>query len=370
MNEIAIDLSGASILVVDDVPSNLNVLCPMLEAAGYQALVAGSGEIALDLAERSRPDLILMDVMMPEMDGYEACRHLKQEEATRHIPVIFLTARDDIKGILSGFEAGGVDYVTKPFQKAELLARIENHLMLARLKYDLEAQVEARSRALRRQMDLFRKFVPQSFTRDIDEDRYDALEGLAREEMYTVFSSDIRSFTSFSESVSCSECYAFLNSFFKVMEPGIRNFGGFVYQYVGDEIMGLFALEDGQYADNAVRAAVSIQKQVIVDYNQGRKRAGYDPIRIGVGINTGLVAIGIAGTPERMDACAFGNTVNVAARCESLTKEFGVDIIITDETYRRLKDPGAFDMHSLGAVPVRGLESEVQLYEVRDMVDG
>ena len=202
--------------------------------------------------------------------------------------------------------------------------------------------------------------------RDVDEGNYDVLEGLAREETYTVLSCDIRSFTSFSESVSCSQCYRFLNSFFMVMEPGIRDFGDLSTSMSATRSWRCLRWEDGQFSDNAVRAAVSIQKQVLVDYDQGRRRAGYEPIRIGVGINTGPVAIGIAGTPERLDACAFGNTVNVAARCESLTKEFSVDTIITAETYRQLRDPDAFDMHSLGGVPVRGLEKEMQLYEVRD----
>jgi len=152
-----------------------------------------------------------------------------------------------------------------------------------------------------------------------------------------------------------------------VMEPGIRAHDGFVYQYVGDEIMALFKLTDGHYADNALRSAVGIQTQVIVDYNRGRERAGYEPIRIGIGINTGSVAIGIAGTPERMDACAFGNTVNVAARCEKLTKEYDANIIITEDTYRCLRTPEAFDIRSLGPVPIRGLGKDVQPYDVRTL---
>ena len=369
MNDKAINLTDAKILVVDDVANNLDVLCPLLEDVGYRLFVANNGATAIDLANRLSPDLILLDVMMPDMNGYEVCQHLKADPTTQHIPVIFLTAQNDTQSLVTGFEVGGVDYISKPFQKSELLVRIENHLTLSRLKHDLEEQVDVRSRELVKQMELFRKFVPQSFTRDMNSDLYNEAEGLAREEMYTVFSCDIRNFTTFSESISCSECYRFLNSFFKVMEPGIRNFEGFVYQYVGDEIMGLFALEEGHYADNALKAAVWIQNHVIVDYNEGRKRAGYEPVRIGIGLNTGLVAIGIAGTTERMDACAFGNTVNVAARCESLTKEFDADIIITEDTYQRLHKPDAFDIHSLGNLPIRGLEKEIRLYEVRDVIE-
>lgn len=152
MNEATVDLTGASIMVVDDIPNNLDVLCPLLEEAGYRLFVANNGKAALELANKLRPDLILLDVMMPDMNGYEVCQHLKSEDATRHIPVIFLTAQNDVKSLVTGFDVGGVDYVCKPFQKAELLVRIETHLTLSRLKFDLEKQVEARSLELAKQM--------------------------------------------------------------------------------------------------------------------------------------------------------------------------------------------------------------------------
>lgn len=148
MSEKTIDLTGSKILVVDDVPNNLDVLCPLLEEAGYRLYVANNGKTALNLANKLCPDLILLDVMMPDMNGYEVCKCLKAEEKTRAIPVIFLSAQNDESSLVTGFEVGGVDYVSKPFRKVELLARIENHLMLARLKYDFENQVEVRSREL------------------------------------------------------------------------------------------------------------------------------------------------------------------------------------------------------------------------------
>lgn len=367
MSSLKLDLRGSRILIVDDVPDNLDLLCRALEDAQYQVQVATSGAQALNIATRSLPDLILLDVLMPEMDGFETCRRLKAHATTQNIPVVFLTALDNVSQIVEGFDVGGADYITKPFQKEEILARIENHITLYRLKHNLEEQVKERSRALQKQLDLFRKFVPQSFTQDFGQTGFSVTEGLAREETYAVFCCDIRNFTTFSESISCTECYRFLNSFFMVMEPGIRKFGGFVYQYVGDEVMALFPLLEGKFADRAVQSAVEIQNRVIVEYNQGRTRAGYDPIRIGVGINTGAVAIGIAGTPERMDACAFGSTVNLAARCEGLTKEYDAKVIITQETYRCLKNPESFEMNNLGTIPIRGMEAGVELYEVLGM---
>ena len=143
----------ARILIVDDVPANLSALSDTLEPEGYQILVARSGEQALETAARARPDLILLDVMMPGMNGYETCRRLKAGEATRGIPVIFLTVHDEVEKVVEGFRAGGVDYVGKPFQTEELLSRIQTHLKIHFLSAELErknAQLQAEINERRR----------------------------------------------------------------------------------------------------------------------------------------------------------------------------------------------------------------------------
>jgi DNA-binding NtrC family response regulator len=128
MSNPAIDLSGAKVLIVDDVPANLDVLYEALEAQTYNVLVATSGETALKVAARELPDLILLDVIMPQMDGFETCRRLQANPATQPIPVIFLTSRDDAAGTVEGFRVGAVDYIIKPFHQEEVLARIQTHL--------------------------------------------------------------------------------------------------------------------------------------------------------------------------------------------------------------------------------------------------
>ncbi len=159
MHEMEFDLSGAKILVVDDVRANIDVLCQALEAARFQVMVASSGEVALDLAQRFAPELILLDVVMQGLNGFEVCRLLKQGDRTRSIPVIFLTARDDTTDLIEGFAAGGVDYVVKPFQKEEVLVRLRTHLERARLlralnekNAELEREIAARQ-VLTRQRD-------------------------------------------------------------------------------------------------------------------------------------------------------------------------------------------------------------------------
>jgi class 3 adenylate cyclase len=373
MSQEARDRHTGDILVVDDTLANLRLLMNMLTERGYKVRGVPNGSLALNVTRLAPPELILLDINMPELDGYEVCRQLKDDAHTHHIPVIFISALDETLDKVKAFTVGGVDYITKPIQFEEVLARVETHLSLRRLQQELqraneelEQRVAERTEELTRQMELFRKFVPQTFTETIGQKGFDVRDGLAREETYTVLCCDIRDFTALSDAVTCVECYQFLNSFFAVVEPGIRNFGGFVYQYVGDEIVALFKLSGDRYADQAVQAAVAIQNQILVGYNRQRQESRYPPIRVGIGINTGPVAIGIAGTPERMDACAFGSTVNLAARCQALTKEFETRTIITEETYRHLRNPDAFTIQSLGRSSIRGMKEQVHLFAVLD----
>ena len=149
MPHAQLDLTGSKILLVDDTPENLKLLRQTLETEGYNILVATSGETALRIARKANPDLILLDVMMPGMDGFETCRHLKQDEGTRDVPVIFVTARAETPSVVEGFRAGGVDYIVKPFQSEEVLIRVETHLKLDRLTRELVGKNADLSRANR-----------------------------------------------------------------------------------------------------------------------------------------------------------------------------------------------------------------------------
>ncbi|MBT3342204.1 MAG: response regulator [Gemmatimonadetes bacterium] len=156
MTRPTVDLTGARILAVDDIPENLDVLLHTLEESGYEVFVATDGEQALKIAAEERPDAILLDVMMPGIDGYETCRRLKAQPAFAEVPILFLTARDDIEGVMEGFTAGGVDYIVKPFRKEEVLIRLRTHLErdryardLADLNAHLEEKVLERTAQLR-----------------------------------------------------------------------------------------------------------------------------------------------------------------------------------------------------------------------------
>ncbi|MBW8902133.1 MAG: response regulator transcription factor [Massilia sp.] len=136
-------LAGHVVLIVDDVPENLAVLHDALDEAGFTVLVASHGEAALARARDAMPDIILLDAMMPGMDGFEVCRQLKAHVATRHIPVLFMTGLTDIEHVLAAFEAGGTDYVAKPVRQSEVLARISAHLHTARLMNQARSALDA-----------------------------------------------------------------------------------------------------------------------------------------------------------------------------------------------------------------------------------
>ena len=329
------------------------------------------GKDALAIAREHEPTVILQDLRMPDIDGWALMEEYGRDETLLDVPVIILTGREEPEIKAEAFARGACDYLVKTPDAVELLARLRYHSAACtsrrrqrQSEQELEKRIEERTQQLQHQAELFRKFAPRIFTEGIDDGGLDITKGLAREKEYTVFSADIRDFTDFSESITPVEYYSFLNSFFGLVEPVIRENGGFVYQYVGDEIMALFEPTEG--TDNAVRAAISLQNQVIKAYNLGRERAGYEPINIGIGLNTGSVAIGIAGTPERMDACAFGNTVNVAARCEGLTKRLNVPTIMTDSTYQQLAKPNSITVRDLGEIEVRGIRDSVHVYEAVD----
>lgn len=134
-------MTPATILVVDDTPANLRLLSSILSGAGYQVRPARNGQIALTAAQSDPPDLVLLDIMMPGMDGFEVCQHLKADPKTEHIPIIFISALDDIQGKVKSFELGAVDYITKPFQAEEILARVNSHVTIHQLQKSLREQV-------------------------------------------------------------------------------------------------------------------------------------------------------------------------------------------------------------------------------------
>src|SRR5215472_1641968 len=251
---------GSRILVVDDTPANIQALSSILKEKGYQISVATNGKQALDILARVTPELILLDVMMPEMDGFETCRQLKASSAWRDIPVIFLTAKTDVEDIVKGFEAGAVDYVAKPFNAHELLARVHTHLTMDQLRSSLAEKNVELGRAHELVRRAFGRYVSEEVANSILQSPEGSKLG-GEEREVTILMSDLRGFTAMSARLTPPEVIAFLNLYLEVMVDVIQSFGGTIDEIIGDAILVIFGapLPMTDHADKAVACALSMQ---------------------------------------------------------------------------------------------------------------
>jgi two-component system sensor histidine kinase ChiS len=182
----------------------------------------------------------------------------------------------------------------------------------------------------------------------------------------TIFFSDIRQFTDLSEKLTPEESFAFINSYLSRIVPEITKNGGFVDKYIGDAILALFPQADG--ADMAVRTAISIQDR-IQEYNKHRANCGYRPLSMGIGLHTGTLMVGVVGVKDRMQNTVISDAVNLASRLESITKVFGVSLAISEETFKKLSDPGSYKYRFIGKVRVKGKSDPVSVFEIFDGVN-
>lgn len=334
------------ILIVDDEPINLQVLTNHLSVNKYSVMQASNGREALDLIEKSPviPDLILLDVMMPKMTGYEVCKKLREKYNANILPIVLLTAKNQVGDLVQGFIHGANDYLTKPFSKDELLTRIKNHLNLSKTSGAYE------------------KFVPQEFIKLINKENIiDVKLGDHAEKYMSVLFCDIRSFTNLSESMSPKDNFNFINSYLKRMTPIIQEHKGFIDKYIGDAIMALFP----ENTEDAINAAISMQKN-LKEYNKHREHSGYQPIEIGIGINTGNLMLGTIGGTNRMEGTVISDAVNIASRIEGMTKKYKTNILISEESYKSITNPSIYHLRSIDRVIAKGKTSAVWIYEVFD----
>ncbi|MRR12181.1 adenylate/guanylate cyclase domain-containing response regulator, partial [bacterium] len=272
----------------------------------------------------------------------EVCRKLRETYAPNQLPVVLLTARNQVSDLVAGFSSGANDYVTKPFSREELVSRVETHLKLHRVNSAMW------------------RFVPHAFLQTLGrESVLDVSLGDQREAEMTVLFADIRSYTTLAESMTPRDNFAFINAYLRRIGPVIEESHGLGDQYYGDGIMALF----GRQAEDAVTSAVRMQ-QAVVAYNRDREREGRSPIRIGIGIHTGRVILGIIGDRHRTDTGVISDTVNTSARMEGLTKHFGASVIMSGETRARLPEPDRFPHRYLGKVRVKGRAQDIDVYDV------
>ena len=340
------------ILAVDDNKQNLSLLERALSAAGYEVLTAEDGPKALALIRSSAPDLVLLDVMMPGMSGYEVCQQIRAHEATCLLPVVMLTALTDVADRIRGIESGADDFLSKPVNREELLTRVKS---LLRIK-SLHDEIETKNHLLR---NLFGRYVSAEIAAEIvaDPARHLRLGGDKRE--VTVLFGDLRGFTPLAEELDPADVVDILNSYLKLVIDAVFEFRGTLDKFRGDGFMAFFGAPIAREDDplNAVRCALAIQERLariaFVKFPELR-------LHMGVGINTGIVIAGNIGSERRTDYTVIGNEVNTAQRFEANAGPG--QILITGKTYERVKQ--AVQVRELGRLRVAGKQEGVEAYDV------
>jgi two-component system sensor histidine kinase ChiS len=335
----------ATILIVDDEAINLQVLVNHLSLENYVITQAVNGIEALDMIGNGlKPDLVILDVMMPKMTGYEVTQKLRETYSAHELPILLLTAKNRSEDIVVGLQNGANDYLTKPVNKRELLARLKTHLKLSRLSL------------------AYAKFVPKEFLEFLEKSSIiDVQLGDTVEREMSILFSDIRDFTKLSEGMKPQDNFRFINGYLSRMEPAILDNNGFIDKYIGDAIMALF----GGTADDAVKAAIAMLENLEI-YNQSRQRPGRRPIKIGIGINTGQLMLGTVGGKKHMNSTAISDAVNLASRVEGLTKVYGVPLLIAEETFIKLQNTGDYNIRLIDRVLVKGKSQKTSIFEVFD----
>ena len=335
------------VLIVDDEPFNVDYLEQELEDLNYDILTAVNGQDALDKIQSERPDLVLLDIMMPIMDGFAVLSRLKADAVLRDIPVIVISAANDLESVVKGIQQGAEDYLPKPFEPTLLHARIS-------------ASLEKKSlRDQHRQ--LLHTFATEEVAEELMKNGF-SLGGRNLEA--SIMFADIRSFTTYTEKHEAADVVELLNSYFATMFKPISSHGGIVNQIIGDGLMALFGTL-GKRNDNRTQAVLTAIEMVnmLKGFNQERAAENKAPITIGIGIASGTVMAGYAGTQHRATYTCVGDTVNLAARIESHTKIVGCPILIDSETRASL--PESISVDPVGEVVFKGKTIPVQIYSVR-----
>src|SRR5712692_10531318 len=314
------------ILIVDDTPANLHILQLRLAASGYEIITATDGEEAIAAARQHHPDLILLDVMMPKLDGIEVCRQLRADPSLPFIPIIMVTARTDARDVVAGLEAGGDEYLTKPADQAALVARVKSMLriknlhdtaeglaaQLAEWNKILEQRVQEQVQQLERLGRLRRFFSPQLAELIVAGGAEDPLK-IHRRDITVVFL-DLRGFTAFAETAEPEEVMGVLREYHAEMGQLILEHEGTLERFTGDGMMIFFndPVEVPNPAERALRMAVAM-RACVTNLAQGWRKRGFE-LDFGVGLAKGYATIGAIGFEGRWDYGAIGTVTNLAAR--------------------------------------------------------
>jgi class 3 adenylate cyclase len=342
------------ILVVDDTPDNIFLMSALLEDE-YEVATASGGQEALRIAQSDAPPaLILLDIMMPEMDGYEVMRRLRNDTATAGIPVIFLTALTSIEEEQFGLDLGAVDYITKPISPPVVLARVHAHLERSSNARRLQSLSEKLGRYL----------APQVYKSLFDGSR-DAEIRTQRKKL-TVFFSDIKDFTASTAKWQPEDITFLLNSYFSEMSKIALEYGGTLDKFIGDAMVIFFGDPESrgikEDALQCVKMAIAMQRRM-AELQMLWREMGSDKIfQVRMGINTGYCDVGNFGSDLRMDYTIIGAEVNLAARLEQAADPGG--ILVSRETYGLVRDEIVAEEQE--PLTVKGFADPIESYAVQE----
>ena len=336
--------AGARLLVVDDNKVNRLLLARSVELLGHRSASAPDGRVALQMLRAEPFDLVLLDIAMPEMDGFQVLEVMLADLKLRDLPVIVTSALEGLDNVVRCIELGAEDYLTKPVNPVLLKARVGASLEKKRLRDQ--------------QKELVRRFATDAVAQDLEQSGF-ALGG--RRVQATVMFADIRGFTTMVEQQPPEETIELLNTYYMLMFDAISGQGGVVNQMIGDGLMALFgaplALADAPLA--AAQAALDMMELVRL-YNAERASQGKAAIAIGIGIASGEVIAGYTGTQQRATYTCIGDTVNLAARLEAHTKVAGHGVLMDAATQAGLA--GRLPSVPLGPVLLKGKAAATEAF--------
>ncbi|HEU4528837.1 MAG TPA: response regulator [Actinomycetota bacterium] len=342
------------VLVVDDDPLNRRILTATLAREGLRTTTASDGEEALAALSQDPPDVILLDIVLPGIDGFGVLERIKADEASRHLPVIMISGLDDTASVIRALEMGADDFLPKPFDAAILRARINAGLDRKAL-HELERD---------RVRDIFTRFLPEPMVDEVLA-RTDG-DARIRPELLTgtVLFGDLRGFTSYTEGRPVDEVIEAINTYLTLMTDAVLDHGGTIVDYMGDGIMAAFGapVASDEHAELALAAARAMAGEQLATFNAWLSTTGVEhPLRMGIGINSGPVMSGSVGSPRRLDYAVIGDTTNTASRIETMTKELDRAVLFSQQTRDALREPPP-DAVALGEFEVRGRNATIALW--------